>query len=231
MFGRIVLKSLFRTLNENIDENGTTYKPITTFNHISISVPQMVKDIGSYDLLGHPSAQDDSVDLRYAINLNDLAWKGDITLLFRKFRDVSWVNITALDISSCTLSVDDAVALIHKCGFLVKASLATLESNEVLDEPNILKKSDMPVLRLQYLRSLTLISNTSIQPLIDRVSWDHVDDFYLTLLKDGCRDAISILHNLESFTKLDLTSSLTATHRILLFQEFPNISYTHITAN
>ena len=225
MFGRIVLKSLFRTLNENIDENGTTHKPITTFNHISISVPQMVKDMGSYDLLGHPSAEDDRVNLRYAINLKELTWRGDIALLFKKFGGISWVDITALDISGCTLSINDAVALVRGCRSLVKASIGTLESNSVLDEPNIVK---MPHLCLEHLESLTLASNMPIGLFLDRVKWTDVHRLSLTLRGQALVNALPWLETLQRYPvrNFSLNGSLNADDQTDLFRLFPAVSYT-----
>ena len=181
--GLMSLKSLFAQLDETVLDSGRT--ALSRFSKLSITIPDQVKDVAPCNDLPQPVKEDDSIDLANAVDLVEFAWHGDFAIFASKFKNLSFVTLTRLDISS-NISIEDAITLLHSCSSLQTVSLGTIRSEEDSDAIMSMKSSGgVKRKALPNLTYLALESDVALHPLIRRFCWTAQVSLSLTLRKQG----------------------------------------------
>jgi hypothetical protein len=178
--GLMSLKNLFAQLDEKVLDSDST--ALSRFSQLSITIPDRVtgKD------LPQPVKEDDSIDLANAMDLHEFAWHGDFVIFASKFKNISFVTLTSLNIKSSSISIEDAITLLHSCSNLQTVSLGTIRSEKDSDAIMSLKSSSgVERKALPNLTLLALESDVALHPLIRRFCWTAQVSLSLTLRKQG----------------------------------------------
>ena len=190
------LKALFAQLDEKMLESDRT--ALSRFTKISITIPDQVKDLAPYNNLPQVVKEDDSIDLANAMDLHEFAWHGDFVIFASKFKSVSFVTLTCLNIKSTNISIGDAIALLLLCSSLQTVSLGTIRSEE--DSDAIISESmkssggvEQTRTALPNLTYLALESDVALHPLVRRFYWTAQVSLNLTLRKQGTASLVQAL--------------------------------------
>ena len=217
------LKALFTQLDEKVLDSERT--ALSSFSKLSITVPDLVKDITPYNDLLQPVEEDDSIDLVNAVDLLEFAWNGDFVVFASKFKNLSFVTLTILNVKSSDISIEDAVTLLHSCPELQTASLGTIRSEEDSDAVTSLKYSGVEQKALPHLTCLVLESDVALHPLIRRICWGTRVSLSLTLKKEGSADIHKLPLPWRVFSDIELNCHLTPQELSEVKKVFPPITY------
>ena len=221
--GIMSLKALFTQLDEKVLDSERT--ALSSFSKLSITVPDLVKDITPYNDLLQPVEEDDSIDLVNAVDLLEFAWNGDFVVFASKFKNLSFVTLTVLNVKNSDISIEDAVTLLHSCPDLQTASLGTIRSEEDSDAVTSLKYSGVERKALPNLTRLVLESDIALHPLIRRIHWARRVTLTLTLKKEGSADIHKLPLPWRLFSNIELNCHLTPQELSKVKKVFPPITY------
>jgi hypothetical protein len=188
------LKALFAQLDEKVVDSDRT--ALSKFTKLSITIPDQVKDVAPYSDLPQPVNEDDRIDLANAMDLHELAWHGDFVIFATKFKNISSVTLTCLNIKTSNISIEDAITLLHLCPVLQKVSLGTIRSLAEEDSDVILSMKTRGGVERKALPNLTYLaleSDVALHPLIRRFCWTTQVSLSLTLRKQGTASLVQAL--------------------------------------
>ena len=186
------LKALFAQLDEKVLDSDRT--GLSKFTKLSITIPDHVNNVASYDDLPQPVKGDDRIDLANAMDLHEFAWHGDFVIFATKFKNLSLVTLTCLNIKTSNISIEDAITLLHSCSVLQRVSLGTIRSEEESDATMSMKsRGGVERKALPNLTYLALESDVALHPLIRRFCWTAQVSLSLTLRKQGTASLVQAL--------------------------------------
>ena len=166
---------------------------MSVFNSISITFPDAAKDVDnllavawpSNNLSGHAIPNDDreSIDITSASNLQEFRWKGPFQQLSNFLYPAD--GLTLLSITSCQISVDDAIKLLQPCSSLKEVQLETVQGKRAVGAltPNF------PGFKFN-LTKLSVTSSVDLAPMLELITWAPPDDagLNITFLDNGTQD-------------------------------------------
>ena len=188
------LKTLFAQLDEKVLDSDRT--SLSKFTKLSITIPDQVKDVAPYNNLPQPIEEDDRIDLANAMDLHEFAWHGDFVIFATKFKNLSLVTLTSLNIKTSNIRIEDAITLLHSCLVLQKVSLGTIRSEEDSDTFISMRSSGHGGVERKALPNLTFLaleSDVALHPLIRRFCWTTQVSLSLTLRKQGTTSLVQAL--------------------------------------
>ena len=186
------LKALFAQLDEKVHDSDRT--GLSKFTKLSITIPDQVKDVAPYDDLPQPVREDDRINLANAMDLHEFAWHGDFVIFATKFKNLSLMTLTCLNIKTSNISIEDAITLLHSCSVLQKVSLGTIRKDSASDAIMSMKSSGgIERKSLPNLTYLALESDVALHPLIRRFCWTAQVSLNLTLRKQGTASLVQAL--------------------------------------
>lgn len=188
------LKDLFAQLDEKVLDSDRT--ALSSFNKVSITIPDLVEDVAPYDDLLQPVNEDDSIDLANATDLLEFAWHGDFVIFASKFKNISFTTLTSLTVKSSNISIGDATTLLYLCSGLQTVKLGTIRSEKDYDAIMKLSGVERPGKRRKALPNLTYLaleSDVALHPLIRRFFWTSQVTINLTLRKQGITSLVQAL--------------------------------------
>ena len=221
--GLVSLKALFAQLDEKVLDSDRT--ALSSFSRLSITIPDLVKDIAPYNDLLRPIEEDNTIDLANAVDLLEFTWHGDFVIFASKFKNLSFTTLTCLIMKSSDISIEDAVTLLHSCSDLQTVTLGTIRSEEDSDAVTSLKSSGVKQKALPKLIRLALESDVALHPLIGRILWTTGVSLTLTLRKKGSTNIHKLPLLWRVFSSIELNCHLTPQELSKVKKAFPPVQY------
>jgi hypothetical protein len=185
---RQTLKRLF----DRLELTGSHGRNVV-FNRISITVPDKAEDV---DIMlvalpwnnssGRriPDANWEKIDITSASNLREFLWKGPFQQLSENFLYPA-DGLTLLSITSCRISINDAVELLRPCSSLEEVQLETLHDTKAVEQ--LTPKSGS---KFKFtLKKLSVTSSVDLTSVLKPIEWAPESDLIVTFLDNGSQDA------------------------------------------
>lgn len=168
------------------------------FNRISITVPDEAENVNMM-LVASPwnnssgrRISDDSwekIDITSASNLREFLWNGPFQQLSENFLYPA-DGLTLLSITSCRISINDAVELLRPCSSLEEVQLETVHDTKVV-EPLTLNSGS----KFNFsLKKFSVTSSIDLSSMLKLITWAPRDaKLDITFLDNGAQDANALL--------------------------------------
>ncbi|CAA7266791.1 unnamed protein product [Cyclocybe aegerita] len=206
--GRIIFQKLFEKLNRTFRVDRRTIRPLESFERMTFTIPEKVEDLEPWDVsFDDDTTTTDCIDFSNATNLREFIWVGNFSLLAYKCIGIPFHNLHTLKIIGLSMSVDDAISILHSSPNLVCAELGNVDdaaSRRI--NPSTLKASAQTRVQFEQLRNLTIFTKESIDRILGKVYWTTLDN--LTLALDG-RGLVRVPAILPSLSHVARVKNLT----------------------
>ena len=217
--GMMSLKALFAQLNETVLGSDST--GLSSFTKLSITIPDLVKDVTLHNDPLQPVKENDNIDLENAVDLLEFSWHGDFVIFASKIKNLSFATLTILNMESSYISIEDAVTLLHSCPDLQTASMGTIDDcDAMLSSKHTVRRKELP-----NLSQLALESVIALDPLFMRFRWHSVESLILTLRRRAGETITSLWLPSTTFLNITLNGHLNPHDLSELRIKNPNITY------